>query len=55
MDELDILLNKFNEVVKTGNKDDILKLNKAYGNKLLELILSFSDEILENEAKIAKT
>lgn len=52
MDQLDELLNKFSEAIETGNKEEILKLNRVYGNNLIDLILSFSNEALKVHPEI---
>ncbi len=43
MDKLDILLERINEALRSGKKEDILKLNSDYGNKLKELVICFED------------
>ena len=43
MDKLDILLERIDEALKSGSKEEILKLNSDYNDKLKELAICFSD------------
>ncbi|MHB8063845.1 MAG: hypothetical protein ACYDG2_14630 [Ruminiclostridium sp.] len=47
MDEIDIFLKRIEDVLATGNREELFKLNKEVDYKLEELVRSFSSDILE--------
>ena len=51
MDNLDLLLKRFDEALEFRNKDDLLKINMQVNNKLKELVVDFSNFLVDKKLK----